>query len=85
MRHEEERRESVLTEVDIAAIVAAVAECNRGCSFSIEETQQVKDILQMYKETRNAAWKAILGIFGVFIIWMLVLAYSHGLTKLGGK
>jgi hypothetical protein len=85
MRHEEERRESVLTEADIAAIVTAVSNCQKGCSFTVEETQQVKDILQMYKETRSAAWKAVLGIFGVFILWMLVLASTHGLTKLGGK
>jgi hypothetical protein len=80
-----ERRKSVLSEEDIAAIVEAVGQCHKGCSFSTEETQQVKDILQMYKDTRNAAWKAILGVFGVFIIWMLVLAYNHGLTRLGGK
>lgn len=68
-----ERRRRTLTDDDIAAITSALRQDHCACSFTDEEVQAIRGLVDMMKETRSYILKGIITVLvsGLFIILAL--------------
>lgn len=77
-----ERRKSTLTPEDLVMIREVVAEVHT-CRYDIDpkDMDLARDLIGIYKETRNVLIKAIIGLFVAGVVILFVLGVNHGMIN----
>jgi hypothetical protein len=72
-----ERRRRTLTDEDIAAISAALRNDHCACSFTDEEVQAIRGMVELMKETRSYVLKGVVSVFVIGIFTILALGFKQ--------
>lgn len=72
-----ERRRRTLTDEDIAAISAALRNDHCACSFTDEEVQAIRGLVELMKETRSYVLKGVVSVFVIGIFTILALGFKQ--------
>lgn len=72
-----ERRRRTLTDEDIAAISAALRNDHCACSFTDEEVQAIRSLVELMKETRSYVLKGVVSVFVIGIFTILALGFKQ--------
>ena len=72
-----ERRRRTLTDEDIAAISAALRQDHCACSFTDEEVQAIRGLVELMKETRSYILKGVISVFVVGVFTILALGFKQ--------
>lgn len=72
-----ERRRRTLTDEDIAAISLALRNDHCACSFTDEEVQAIRGLVELMKETRSYILKGVISVFVVGVFTILALGFKQ--------
>ena len=72
-----DRRRRVLTDEDITAIADALRQGRCDCSFTDEEVQAIRNLVELIKETRSYILKGVISIFVVGVFTIMVIGFKQ--------